>query len=171
MNTIDVLPYTSGAYTKVPATFFQRAFAWFIDRIFLFFFQVFVVFLFLGPSIPVSAVTDSESSVFQVIFYGLGLFVILIISFSWFLYRFFTESRMNGQTFGKRLLGVRVVKENGYPVTTRDILVRELVFVLIGMIPFFGFFIFIINVILVAFTGKKQAIHDLIAKTMVVPAR
>lgn len=78
---------------------------------------------------------------------------------------------MNGQTIGKRPLGVRVVKENGFPATTQDIFVRELVYVLFGMIPYLWFFIFLANVILVAFSGKKQALHDMIAKTMVVPAQ
>ncbi|PTQ52240.1 MAG: Serine/threonine protein kinase [Hydrogenibacillus schlegelii] len=171
MKTVDVLPDASGVYTTVPATFFQLAFAWFIDRIMLFVFQLFIVLLFLGFSLLVAVASGSESIGIRVFFSGLGLVFALIITVSWFLYRFFTESRMNGQTIGKRLLGVRVVKENGLPATTRDIFVRELVYVLFGMIPYLGFLIFLVNVILVAFTEKKQALHDLIAKTMVVPAQ
>ncbi|MBT9252780.1 MAG: RDD family protein [Brockia lithotrophica] len=166
MQTIDV----SSAYEPVPATFFQRFFAWLLDRIIVFFIQILIVFLFFGTSILSATVSDPESFGFQAFFSGFGLLTLLLLSLAWFLYRYFTEIQMNGQTLGKRLLGIRVVKENGLPATSRDILIRELVFVLFGMIPYISFFILLANAILVAFVGKKQALHDIIAKTMVVPA-
>ena len=169
MKTIDVFPASSSVYTTIPATFFQRAFAWLIDRVVLFFIQLFIVFLFFVFSLPTAAAFDT-SNVFKIIFSGLGLTAGLLVAVSWFLYRFFTESRMNGQTFGKRLLGVRVVRENGFPASNADILVREILFVLFSVIPYLNTIIFIVNIILVAFSGKKQALHDMIAKTMVVPA-
>jgi uncharacterized RDD family membrane protein YckC len=52
---------------------------------------------------------------------GLGYFVII-----WAYYIFF-ESLWNGQTPGKRMMGLRVIKDGGYPVDFRSVVVRNLV--------------------------------------------
>jgi uncharacterized RDD family membrane protein YckC len=66
-----------------------------------------------------------------------------------------------GQTIGKMIFRLRVLKTDGQPLTFSRALARTFAYTL-SAIPFFlGFF-------WVAFTSKKRAWHDAIAGTMVV---
>jgi uncharacterized RDD family membrane protein YckC len=69
-----------------------------------------------------------------------------------------TEGRF-GQTLGKRLLGLWVLKENGLPIRYREAFLRRLSFYF-DIFPFDALFIF--------FTQKRQRGFDIIARTIVV---
>lgn len=64
-----------------------------------------------------------------------------------------------GQTPGKRLLGLRVLKENGLPIGYREAFLRRLSFY---------FDIFPIDALFIPFTAKHQRGFDIIARTVVV---
>jgi uncharacterized RDD family membrane protein YckC len=64
-----------------------------------------------------------------------------------------------GQTLGKRLLGMRVLKENGLPVGYREAFVRRISFY---------FDIFPFDAMFIPFTEKRQRGFDIIARTVVV---
>ena len=66
-----------------------------------------------------------------------------------------------GQTLGNRLLGIRVVKSDGTPVTLGTAVVRWIGLVLSVIVVFLG-------VIWVGFDPKKQGWHDKIAGTVVI---
>ena len=66
-----------------------------------------------------------------------------------------------GQTIGNRLLGLRVVKVDGMPVTLGTAILRWLGLVL-------SFVVVLLGVIWVGFDQKKQGWHDKIAGTVVV---
>lgn len=66
-----------------------------------------------------------------------------------------------GQTVGNRLLGLRVVKIDGTPVTLGTALVRW-----IGLV--ISFVVVLLGVIWVGFDPKKQGWHDKMAGTVVV---
>jgi uncharacterized RDD family membrane protein YckC len=71
-----------------------------------------------------------------------------------------------GQTMGKRLLEIRVVRSDGSQASLGRIFwLRNVVNVLLGVIPLYS----IIDVLLI-FGVRRQCIHDLIADTIVVRA-
>lgn len=80
-----------------------------------------------------------------------------IIFYSYFV----LMTRYFGQTLGKMAFGLKVIELDGKPLQWSTILFRELI----------GRFIsasFIVLYIVVAFTNKKQGIHDLFADTTVI---
>lgn len=64
-----------------------------------------------------------------------------------------------GQTVGKRLLGLRVLKEDGLPMGYKEAFLRRLSF-------YFDFLV--IDALFIPFTEKKQRAFDIIARTVVV---
>jgi uncharacterized RDD family membrane protein YckC len=71
-----------------------------------------------------------------------------------------------GQTMGKRVLEIRVVRSDGSQASLGRIFwLRNVVNVLLGIIPLYS----IIDVLLI-FGARRQCIHDLIADTIVVKA-
>jgi uncharacterized RDD family membrane protein YckC len=64
-----------------------------------------------------------------------------------------------GQTLGKRLMGIRVVRESGARIGLGQSLLRQL--------PYFGEFFFI-DVVFALFTDKKQRAFELLTKTRAV---
>lgn len=64
-----------------------------------------------------------------------------------------------GQTVGKRLLGLRVLKEDGLPIGYKEAFLRRLSF-------YFDFLV--VDAVFIPFTDKKQRAFDIIARTVVV---
>lgn len=79
------------------------------------------------------------------------------------LYFTFMESSKFQATVGKMALGMKVTDVNGVKLDFTKALVRNLCRIISGMIFFIGY-------IMAAFTEKKQALHDMIAGTLVVKA-
>ncbi|MED3647202.1 RDD family protein [Halalkalibacterium halodurans] len=69
-----------------------------------------------------------------------------------------------GQTVGKMVFGLKVVNQQGGPLSWGEVLFREVV----GRFLHQVFALFILLYLVVAFTRKKQGIHDMIADTYVV---
>jgi uncharacterized RDD family membrane protein YckC len=92
---------------------------------------------------------------------GVGLLVWLVVSLA---YYGVLEALMNGQTLGKRALGIRVVDDDGTtPARTRQIVVRTLLRVLDGL-----FFYAVALAVVLATGQRRQRIGDLTAGTVVV---
>jgi uncharacterized RDD family membrane protein YckC len=88
---------------------------------------------------------------------------IMILGTPWLLYNVLFEIFMNGQTPGKRVLNIKVVRLNGAPPAVGDYILRWI----------FGFVDFYvlggaIAVILVAAGGKGQRLGDIVAGTSVI---
>jgi len=77
-----------------------------------------------------------------------------------------------GQTLGKRLFGVRVVRQNGDPAGFRHaVLIRALGFgLLIVGVPVIGWFVVPVVDVLMLLGDDGRALHDLLADTVVVDA-
>jgi uncharacterized RDD family membrane protein YckC len=76
----------------------------------------------------------------------------------------------SGQTVGKRLLGIRIVRSNGETADFgRIALLRYLPTAVAQMIPVIGNFYPLIDVLLI-FRGSRKCLHDNIADTIVVKA-
>jgi len=75
-----------------------------------------------------------------------------------------------GQTIGKRMLGIRVVRSDGSRATLGRIFwLRNFVNGLPSAIPFVGNFYFFVDSLFI-FGPRRQCLHDLIADTIVVRA-
>ncbi len=78
-------------------------------------------------------------------------------------YFIFLEWLMNGQTPGKRLLHIRVIKRGGYALRFFDTLVRNLLRVVDFLPLFYG-----VGLTSLLFTRESQRLGDLVAGTLVV---
>jgi uncharacterized RDD family membrane protein YckC len=75
-----------------------------------------------------------------------------------------------GQTPGKKIMKVRVVRSDGSPVgLARYFFLRGLIPGLLGAIPIFGTIFALVNVLFI-FTEERRCIHDHLADTIVVVA-
>lgn len=76
----------------------------------------------------------------------------------------------NGQTIGKRALGIKTVRHDGSPVTvSRVFFLRYLPITLIAMVPMIGGLVALVDACMI-FGGEKRCLHDLIADTIVINA-
>jgi uncharacterized RDD family membrane protein YckC len=88
---------------------------------------------------------------------ALGLFCLLIGYFMLF------EILWSGQTPGKRIVGVRVLRENGYPVRPVDSVIRNLVR-LVDYLPLF----YAIGLVAMLLNSRAKRLGDFAASTIVV---
>jgi len=86
---------------------------------------------------------------------------ILIGSIIGILYYVFMETSKFQGTVGKIALGLKVTDLNGEKLDFSKALIRNLGKIVSGMILYIGY-------IMAGFTEKKQALHDMIASTLVV---
>lgn len=79
-------------------------------------------------------------------------------------YGAFCEGALNGQTLGKRVMGLRVMSERGVPITGAQAIVRNLVGTVDGLLPF----CFLLGLASMMLSAKFQRLGDLAAGTMVI---
>ena len=82
----------------------------------------------------------------------------------WLIYFTYFEGT-SGQTIGKKLTHIRVIKEDGSRCDFGSALVRNLLRI-VDHLPF----LYVLGIILIAATEKKQRLGDMLAKTIVVKA-
>ena len=87
---------------------------------------------------------------------GAGLGFVIDLAYYWYFW-----SRNNGQTPGKSLMGIKIVKTDGTPITDSDAIVRFFGYVVGGMCFALGF-------IWAIFDSENQGWHDKMANTYVV---
>ena len=96
----------------------------------------------------------------------IGAFAVLV----WFVmiwgYFVFFELLWHGQTPGKRWLGLRVIKEGGYPVGLPEVVIRNIVR-FVDFLPFY----YIVGVIVMFVDSRSRRLGDLAAGTLVVRER
>ena len=79
-------------------------------------------------------------------------------------YGAFCEGVFSGQTPGKRAMGLRVVSDRGVPITAAQAVLRNLVRVVDGLVPF----CFLLGLSSMLLTKRFQRLGDLAAGTMVI---
>jgi uncharacterized RDD family membrane protein YckC len=127
---------------------FRRSLAYLLD---------FLVILILGFLGFITATLLSLGS-------SAGMGILLAFYFAlWWGYGAFCEAIFNGQTLGKRALSIRVVTDQGVPITGTQALLRNILWAFDGV--FFGF---IPAVACMVVTSKFQRLGDLAAGTMVM---
>ncbi|WP_409274941.1 RDD family protein [Neobacillus sp. SCS-31] len=139
----------------------SRAAAFLIDQALLMAFNiavVLIVLLSLGAGFEVWLIRYTES-------YVLGFLIIGLFVVNWgyfFVYEFFS----GGRTLGKKLLGIRVMQENGHSITLLSSLIRNLIRI-IDMLPAFYF----IGIVMIFFHKQHKRLGDLVAGTIVIHER
>lgn len=93
---------------------------------------------------------------------GLAIFILAVVGPC--LYEALMESSQQEATFGKRALGIRVVDLQGRRISFGRATGRHFGKILSAMILNIGF-------IMAGFTKRKQALHDLMAETLVIRSR
>jgi uncharacterized RDD family membrane protein YckC len=81
--------------------------------------------------------------------------VLNFVYYAWF------ESSKTGATPGKKLMRIRVVNTNGERITFLRALLRRVGKTVSGLVLYLGF-------LMILFTERRQALHDVIAGTLVV---
>jgi uncharacterized RDD family membrane protein YckC len=82
----------------------------------------------------------------------------------WFFYAPFLESSALRATIGKKLMGIQVSDVNGHRLTFATALLRE-------VMKMVSSFLFFLPHLLAIFTERKQAMHDLVAGSVVTYGR
>lgn len=113
---------------------------------------------------------DSGESVFEDMSKWTLAILILIVFLLFSGYFVFFEWLWNGQTPGKRLLKLRVIREDGRPITLWEALARNLLRIF-DAIPGFVFPIYSIGLITIFGSRRDQRIGDMFAGTVVVRER
>ncbi len=142
----------SMASDYIYAGFWKRFVAYIIDVII--FTAIFIItIIVLGTG---TANSGMNATAFLV---GIGVnFLYLIV---WWLYFALLESSSGQATLGKRVLGIKVTDMHGQQLSFMHAAGRQLS----GIVTQFTF---LIGYLMAAFTGKKQALHDMIASAVVV---
>ncbi|MBS1680818.1 MAG: RDD family protein [Bacteroidetes bacterium] len=151
------------------AGFWQRFLALIIDAIIIGIVRSVIVVPILvatGLSIASEAQSydsDDPSSMLPILgtIAAMAGITMLISTVIWVLYYSLMESSKYQATVGKLALGIIVTDASGNKLDLSKALIRNICKIISSMILCIGF-------IMAAFTEKKQALHDMIASTLVV---
>ena len=99
---------------------------------------------------------------------GVFLIAIVLFIFAMLLYKPLMEASEYQGTFGKYLLGMKIVNQQGERITTTASFVRTIVYLLQTSIPFVNMISWL-ALVMIGFTEYKQGLHDIASGTFVVP--
>ncbi|AJA48783.1 hypothetical protein CPAST_c27160 [Clostridium pasteurianum DSM 525 = ATCC 6013] len=88
---------------------------------------------------------------------GICLFISVLIIYAYFI---IFELNTNGATFGKKILKIRTIRENGQPITLKHSAIRNLFKIFIDMLG--------VGVVLMFFSKKYKRLGDFAASTIVI---
>lgn len=146
----------------------KRFIAFLIDVILLWVVQMIIVSIlgaigiagFASSNTNMDNMGDGQTAALVAYLMGAGLTIQLISIVLQVAYFTIMESSESQATFGKRAMNLIVADENGNRLNTQQALIRNISRILSGIICLIGYF-------MAFFTEKKQALHDIIAKTNV----
>lgn len=144
---------SSKTLTAEPADFGQRLGAFLFDL--LLYLILLMASTFLLSSFSRKSIVSSNAM----------LLAFYLIAFALYAFNFVLLAGRAGQTIGKRLVGIRIVRENGEPVGFIQVILRHVVGYALSMLGGFLGFVWVI------WDSKYQGWHDKIARTIVVLAR
>jgi uncharacterized RDD family membrane protein YckC len=128
---------------------FRRAISYLIDMV------VLIVMLILGIFVTTLITLGTPT--------GVGLYLTLMFVLTWG-YGGFCEGFFNGQTVGKKVVGIRVMTTEGVPITGTQAAIRNLIGAVEGPLPF----LYMTGLTSMFLTSRFQRLGDLAAGTMVV---
>ena len=139
----------------------SRAAAFILDTILLVIVNILIVIALifgLNASLFDYVQTDMPSYMFAGV-------IILMFILNWSYY-FLLEYFTGGRTFGKKMLGIRVIQENGHSITLLSSLIRNFLRI-IDMLPAN----YLVGMLMIFFHSKHKRLGDLVAGTIVVHER
>ncbi len=166
---VDVRTPESVAFSYQLAGLGSRFLAVLIDQILQI--AVFLA-LFLGLAFGVSRVppsathaaasagTSAEDKFAVALLVAIGIFIVFAIFFGYFI---IFEALWNGQTPGKKALGIRVVRDGGYPVDFGSAMVRNII-----RIGEFLLGYYVLSAISALISSENKRLGDFAAGTIVV---
>jgi len=119
-------------------------------------FIVYALSMLLGRNMVDDWLTKVSANAFKTVL------MLLIFGFQWGYFNFF-EWLWNGQTPGKRLLHLRVIKVDGSPVSVVDVMLRNLSRPIDTLGP-----MGLIGLLMIFVSRKAQRLGDLMARTLVI---
>ncbi|GHH99073.1 RDD family protein [Neobacillus kokaensis] len=139
----------------------SRAAAFIIDQILIWLFNI----VFFLSVLLVSDKLASYSTFFEgsTVAIAIVIIVIFIVNYGYF---FFFEFFSGGRTLGKKVVGIRVIQDNGHSITLLSSFIRNILR-LIDSLPT-GYFL---GIIMIFFHSKHKRLGDLVAGTIVVHER
>jgi uncharacterized RDD family membrane protein YckC len=94
---------------------------------------------------------------------GVGLMLVGLVAWIWLTVKYVNA---NGQSIAKKIVGIKVVRSDGSPISFgRLFWLRNVVNTIIGVIPLYG----LLDVLFI-FSDSRQCLHDKLADTIVVKA-
>ncbi|HEY6330878.1 MAG TPA: RDD family protein [Blastocatellia bacterium] len=114
-----------------------------------------------------SRFVSSWGEIFSMGVWAAGLAVLIIFLIVWGYFVFF-ETFWSGQTPGKRIMGLRVIRDDGRPVRFFEAFVRNLLRIAIDFQPSGSFAVGVVSTI---FSEKSKRVGDYVAGTVVVKER
>jgi uncharacterized RDD family membrane protein YckC len=133
------------------ASFMRRLAACILDQIFV---NIIVYPLAFLGGLAFGVMGGRDSGIASLI----GMLVALIVMW---IYYITIPVKMNGRTFGKKILDIRVQRLDGRKLTTGTMFIREVIGKFIsGLILMIGY--------LIALGDERRALHDRMADTIVV---
>jgi len=162
-RTVDVATGESVAFSYELAGLGSRFFAVFIDMVIQFTIAsaVFFTFAWLVSGVGGPAVRASD---FAKIGQGLLVAIVTVLAFLWFFgYFILFEWRGDGRTPGKRLLGIRVLRDGGFPLDFTSAVVRNVVRILELALGFYA-----VAAVSTLLSPSNRRLGDYAAGTIVV---
>jgi len=139
--------------------FHKRFFAWVID-----FAILFAYYIIISKILKTIAATHTPSDNDLPFLYNMSA-VYLLFFLPLLLYHLVCEVAMNGQSLGKKAIGIKVIGEDGGRAFLYQYLIRWLIR------PFDFFFFGLVALLTVVLTKKNQRLGDLAAGTLVIKTR
>jgi len=140
----------------------SRFLAALIDTVLIAVSQLLIIGTIIWIALFVFKIEFSNTGAFS---WGLAIFSIISFLFLWGYYIFF-EILWNGQTPGKRWVGLRVIRVDGTPITVSEAIIRNLVRVIDFMPVAYG-----VGVVTMFINSNSRRVGDLAAGTIVVHDR
>jgi len=150
MAKIDVTTTQNVTIQYETAGFLWRFIAWLIDSSVLAVFFMMIVYVLFSFNL----IKDTESA--YIVIGGISFLVK-------YLYSLIIEIATNGQSIGKKIVGIMVIKLNGNALNTNDYLIRWAY-----RTVDFGMTAFSIGTISILMSEKNQRLGDMIANTTVI---
>ena len=155
-SSLDVVTPERVSFSVPVAGIGSRGLAYGVDFAILFFGWVALYFLFTLLTSDVLRVLRGLSGLTTALLF-------LSVFFAQWMYWTLSEVLLNGQTLGKRVAGVRVVREDGAPVTFFESAVRNLLRA-VDFLPA-GYAVGILSILI---TRRQQRLGDILAGTLLM---
>lgn len=156
--SFDALAPRRGQETYELATWGVRAVAFLIDQLIL----TAVIGAAFGIAFATDSDTDDPQGLLREVVFAVGvplglLYAPLLLA---------RDGARNGQTLGKQVMRIRVVRENGEPVTLGNAIMRETIGRQLIAAFTYGLYL-LVDYAWPLWDGARQALHDKVAQTRV----